>query len=158
MIDRRQWREGDGMFDDDEPPIRLIDPHREVLTGTGYDLDEIGALPDVDLPRAGVEPDADYRARLMVRLRELLVAALTPAVATGEYLDRWMMGHEWRGQMGSEAIARAMARGELFSPEILQTMANSDFGKAIAAHLGLGTAPADESKPNHVRDAVRANQ
>jgi hypothetical protein len=62
--------------------------------------------------------------------------------------------------------------------ELLEFVANGDFAKAIADHLGLtidaltpavatgeyldrwclnNRAPAD-TKPNHVRDAVRANQ
>lgn len=93
-------------------PMTLIDPRQTVLVESGYGLDAIGAMRGVDLPRAGAEPDADYRARLMVRLWEPLVAALTPAVATGEYLDQWCINNR---------------------------------------------APDEEAKPNHVRDAVRAN-
>jgi len=79
------------MFDDDEPPVRLIDPHKEVLTGTGCELDAIGDLPDVDLPRAKVETDASYRERLAVKLTSWF-DTLTPAIATGEYLDHWHRG------------------------------------------------------------------
>lgn len=69
--------------------MSLIDPRQTVLVESGYGLDAIGAMRGVDLPRVGAEPDADYRARLMVRLWEPLVAELNIAVATGEYLDQW---------------------------------------------------------------------
>lgn len=57
------------MFDDDEPPVIFIDPHEAVLTDTGYALDALGSLDGVKLPRHSIEPDADYRVRLIARLR-----------------------------------------------------------------------------------------
>jgi hypothetical protein len=94
--------------------LTLIDPRQTVLIESGHGLDSIGAMRGIDLPRDGIETDADYRARLMMRLWEQTVIALTPAIATGEYLDAWLLANK-------------------------------------------PPAPADESKPNHVRDAVRAN-
>jgi hypothetical protein len=99
--------------------MNLVDPYEALLIGSGYALDAVGSIKGIDLPRNGVEPDDIYRSRLISKW----VLFLTPEVATGEYLDRWMMDHEWRGPMGTEI-----------------------------------TALADEPKPNHVRDAVRANQ
>jgi hypothetical protein len=93
--------------------ITLIDPRQTVLIESGYGLDAIGAMKGVDLPRWVTETDHVYRKRLMDRLWEPLVTELTPAVATGEYLDQWCLNNR---------------------------------------------APAEEPKPNHVRDAVRANQ
>jgi hypothetical protein len=78
--------------------MTLIDPRQAVQIESGYALDAIGALGDVNLPRKSGEPDHPYRQRLSLRL--------------------W----ERYGPMGTET-----------------------------------TAP-DEPKPNHVRDAVRANQ
>ncbi|MFM0141705.1 hypothetical protein [Paraburkholderia sp. RL18-085-BIA-A] len=78
--------------------MSLIDPRQTVYLESGYGLDAIGAMNDVNLPREAGETDHAYRGRLTVRL--------------------W----EWRGPMGTET-----------------------------------TAPADDTKPNHVRDAVRAN-
>lgn len=49
--------------------VRFIDPREAVLIETGYGLDAIGALTYVEMPRNGVEPDADYRTRLIARLR-----------------------------------------------------------------------------------------
>ncbi|MFL9943759.1 hypothetical protein [Paraburkholderia graminis] len=94
-------------------PMTLIDPRQTVLIESGTGLDVIGAMSCVNLPRAGLEADADYRARLMMRLWAPLVAELIPAVGTGEYLDHWCINNR---------------------------------------------APDEEAKPNHVRDAVRANQ
>jgi hypothetical protein len=91
-------REGVVMFDDDEPPVRLIDPQRDVLIETGYGLDDIGALAEVGLLRDGFEPDDIYRSRLMGRIFA-----------------------------GATESARC------------------------------ATAP-DDTTPNHVRDAIRANQ
>lgn len=96
--------------------MQFIDPYEALLIGSGYALDAVGSIKGMDLPRCGVEPDDIYRMRLISKW----VLFLTPAVATGEYLDAWM-SHEWHGPMGSET-----------------------------------TAP-DDTKPNHVRDAVRAN-
>lgn len=44
-----------------------IDPAVE----TGYGLDAIGAREDVKLPRSAIEPDSDYRKRLVAKLREI---------------------------------------------------------------------------------------
>jgi hypothetical protein len=82
-----------------------IDPRQTIHLESGYGLDAIGAMKGVDLPRDGAEPDIDYRARLMVRLWEPMVAALTPAVATGEYLDLWWGAHEHQGHVGTETTA-----------------------------------------------------
>jgi hypothetical protein len=100
------------MFDDDEPPVRLIDPQQEVLTGIGYHLDAVGELPDVNLPRDAGETDASYRERLDAKLSSWL-DAFTLVAATGEYLDLW---------------------------------------------FGTETTAPDDTQPNHVRDAVRANR
>lgn len=48
--------------------VRFIDPHQAVLTESGYGLDAIGSLRDVDLKRKGIETDAVYRARLIAKL------------------------------------------------------------------------------------------
>jgi hypothetical protein len=48
--------------------VRFIDPREAVLTAGGVALDAIGSMRDVNLPRNGIETDADYRARLMRRL------------------------------------------------------------------------------------------
>ena len=56
------------MFDDDEPPVRLIDPHNDVLIESGYGLDAIGSLDEVNLPRDGFEPDDIYRSKLMGKI------------------------------------------------------------------------------------------
>lgn len=82
--------------------MTLLDPRQTVVLESGYGLDRIGAMRGIDLPRDGAEPDIDYRARLMVRLWEPMVAALTPAVATGEYLDLWRAAHEYQGHAGAE--------------------------------------------------------
>jgi hypothetical protein len=80
-------------------PMTLIDPRQTIWLESGYALDAIGAMSDVDLPRKAHEPDHPYRQRLSIRL--------------------W----EHRGPTN-----------------------------------GTETAPQDEPKPNHVRDAVWANQ
>ncbi|CAE6859492.1 hypothetical protein R69746_07741 [Paraburkholderia aspalathi] len=51
------------------PAIQFVDPCEAVLTDTGSALDSIGALDGVKLARDGVEPDADYRLRLIAKLR-----------------------------------------------------------------------------------------
>jgi hypothetical protein len=88
--------------------MSLIDPRQTVLVEAGYGLDAIGAMRGVDLPRADVETDADYRARLMVRLWEPLVESLTPAVATGEYLDRWLLGNRPVEEAGPNHVRDAV--------------------------------------------------
>lgn len=40
-----------------------------VMMEIGLGLDAIGSLPEVNLPRASMEPDHDYRERLIARLR-----------------------------------------------------------------------------------------
>jgi hypothetical protein len=87
--------------------MTLIDPRQAVMIESGLGLDAIGAMKGVDLPRDGVEPDVDYRSRLMVRLWNPLAVDLTPAVATGEYLNQWVIAREWRGPMGTETTAPA---------------------------------------------------
>jgi hypothetical protein len=99
--------------------MEFIDSYEALLMGSGHALDAVGSIKGIDLPRHGVEPDDIYRSRLISKW----VVFLTPEVATGEYIDRRMMNHEWHGPMSTET-----------------------------------TAPADDTKPNHVRDAVRANQ
>lgn len=69
--------------------MSLIDPRQTVHIESGSGLDAIGAMNGVDLPRDGVEMDADYRVRLTARLWEPLMSDLNVAVATGEYLDEW---------------------------------------------------------------------
>lgn len=87
---------------------QFVDPYEALLVGSGYALDAIGSIKGIDLPRDGAEPDDVYRTRLISKW----VLFLTPATATGEYLDRW---------------------------------------------FGTETTTPDDTKPNHVRDAVRAN-
>jgi hypothetical protein len=48
----------------------MIDPRQTIHLASGYRLDAIGAMKGVDLARQGIEPDVDYRVRLMVRLWE----------------------------------------------------------------------------------------
>jgi hypothetical protein len=165
------------MFDDDEPPVRLIDPHKDVLIETGYGLDAIGALEDIKLPRNSGEPDDPYRARLIEQLRGDKPAAyrfewwalpdqfsphgrlmhsgccdhindLRGAVwaGFGEYNAGWI----WITQNGERRMVLHCAQ---FDQEY--------FWPAHAHQNSAGTetiAPPDDTKPNHVRDAVRANQ
>lgn len=49
----------------------MTDPRKTVLIETGHGLDAIGARPEVDLPRNGIETDHDYRNRLIERMRDL---------------------------------------------------------------------------------------
>lgn len=81
--------------------MQLFDPYEAMLTGSGYALDAVGSIQGIDLPRNGAEPDDVYRTRLISKW----VLFLTPATATGEYLDQWLMDHEWRGPMGAETKA-----------------------------------------------------
>lgn len=68
--------------------VRFIDPREVIWTAIGLELDAIGSMRYIDLPRADTDTDDDYRKRLIARMWEG-VEALTPAVATGEYLDKW---------------------------------------------------------------------
>jgi hypothetical protein len=47
----------------------ISDPHEAALTETGYGLDAIGSLRYVSVQRKDAEPDADYRTRLIAKLR-----------------------------------------------------------------------------------------
>jgi hypothetical protein len=73
--------------------MQIVDPYEAMLVGSGYALDAVGSIRGIDLPRDGVEPDDVYRSRLISKW----VVFLAPAVATGEYLDQWLVGHEHRG-------------------------------------------------------------
>jgi hypothetical protein len=68
--------------------VRFIDPREVIWTAIGLELDAIGSMRYIDLPQADTEKDDDYRKRLIARMWES-VEALTPAVATGEYIDKW---------------------------------------------------------------------
>ncbi len=67
--------------------LTLIDPRQTVMIESGCGLDVIGAMKGIDLPRDAVETDADYRARLTVRLWNPLAVDLTPATATDPARD-----------------------------------------------------------------------
>jgi hypothetical protein len=148
------------MFDDDEPPVVLFDPDRAVLIGSGHDLDAVGAMPDINLLRNSVEPDLDYRLRLLAKIRWLRGEGVSMAIhgvdaylKFEEYLDKqtvcdieglpYLVRHieiempSARGQIG-------VIPARLLDHEWRGPMSNKT------------TAP-DETKPNHIRDAVRAN-
>ena len=48
--------------------VRFIDPREAVWTASGVQLDAIGSMNYVDLPRNQYEPDHEYRHRLITRL------------------------------------------------------------------------------------------
>jgi hypothetical protein len=50
---------------------RLFDTRDAVMLASGIRLDAFGRLPGIDLPRNGIEPDHDYRNRLIEKLRKL---------------------------------------------------------------------------------------
>lgn len=80
------------------------------------------ALLNPDYPVIKTTEEADALAdRGMQKLWGLLLGELTPAIATGEYFDQWLIDHEHHGPTGTET-----------------------------------TAP-DDTRANHVRDAVWAN-
>ncbi len=85
--------------------LTLIDPRQTVVLESGYGLDRIGAMRGIDLPRASAETDLDYRARLMARLWEPLIDSIAPAVATGIYLDQWLIGHTHGALTSGETTA-----------------------------------------------------
>lgn len=61
-------------------PLTWIDPRQTVLVESGFGLDAIGAIGGIDLPRDGMEADADYRGRLMVRLSNPSRSELEPPI------------------------------------------------------------------------------
>lgn len=55
----------------------MADPRKTVFLESGHGLDAIGARPEIDLPRNGIETDHDYRNRLIERMKETDAPSVT---------------------------------------------------------------------------------
>lgn len=49
----------------------MTNPRKTVFLESGHGLDAIGARPELDRPRNGIETDHDYRNRLIERMKEI---------------------------------------------------------------------------------------
>lgn len=149
--------------------LEILDPQKMALIGSGYGLDAVGARPEVNLPRRDVEPDMDYRLRLLTKLRwlngegsSMVIGGWDDFHKFDDFLKRrepceidglkyFVVGVDFETRHGRGTVN--------FMPCI-----PAESIPGLAAHDWRGplygtetTAPADEPAPNHVRDAVRAN-
>jgi hypothetical protein len=115
--------------------------HEPVLYERGYGLDAIGAQPDVDLPRDGLETDHDYRNRLIEKKRSVYRKKLLQSIDAGS--------------VRVYTVADGVQSAPMTSAEYERYIAERDH--EWHGPMGTETTAPDEPKPNHVRDAVRAN-
>lgn len=150
------------MLDDDEPPVRLIDPHKDALIESGYGLDAIGALEEINLPRNGTETDMGYRLRLLAKMRWLRGEGVRMAIhgvdaylKFKEYLDK-------RTICDIEGLPYFVRHIEIEMPSArgqISVIPAMPVDHEWRGPMGSETTdPPDDTNPNHVRDAVNANR
>lgn len=153
-------------------PATFIDPRQTVLVESGFGMDAIGARAEMNLPRRGVEPDMDYRLRLLAKMHWMRGEGSSMAICNWDDFHRFdellkrgesveidglkyfVVGVDFETRHGRGTVN--------FMPRI-----PAELVPGLSAHEWRGpmygtktTAPEgnSEPRPNHVRDAVRANQ
>lgn len=142
--------------------LRFGGARYSAMVERGYGLDAIGALNEVELPRSAGETDQAYRERLIVKLDWLCGVSKPIVIDMADFcqyllwLEKSMSvevdGLQYLVQSVSFKNGRACA---WLMPAIPLQLADRERRGPIGTET---TAPVDEPKPNHVRDAVRANQ
>lgn len=134
----------------------------DAMIERGLGLDAIGVLSEVELPRKDGETDQAYRERLIVKLDWLC--------GVGMGIDLDMEGFSKYKQWLEKSLPVMVGGLEYFVQQV--GYENGRFGAWLMPAVPLQlvdhewrgpmgtetTGPQDDTKPNHVRDAVRANR
>lgn len=163
--------------------IQFSGPRYSAMTAIGFELDGIGELNGVDMPRRDGEDDHTYRERLIPKLDWLCGVGKGMEYLSMDDFSKWEMrlknsqpvevdGLRYFVQSISYECGRfevwltPCVPLELIAPYLDIKIATGEFlDQWTADHewrgptIGETTTPPDDStpKPNHVRDAVRAN-
>ena len=143
--------------------LEILDPQKTALIGRGYGLDAVGARPEVNLPRRDVEPDMGYRMRLLAKLRWLNgepISLPTQGINTYMELCEALNKQEPYDIDGLPYLIRHVEINMPHADGWMEAIPAMQIDGVWCGRLygTETTAPADEPKPDHVRDAVLANQ
>jgi hypothetical protein len=132
------------------------------MTAIGVTLDGVGELDGVDLPRNGIESDHAYRERLTAKLDWLCGFSKPVEIADMDGFSKYKLWLEKRSPVlidGLEYLVRQVSYengrfGAWLMPAVPLQMVDHEW----RGPMGTETTAPDDTKPNHVRDAVRANR
>jgi hypothetical protein len=133
------------------------------MTAIGCGLDGIGELEKVELPRAEGETDQAYRERLIVKLDWLCGTTKPIEIADIDEFSKYKLWLENQSPvligglryLVQQVIYENGRFGAWLMPAVPLQLIDHEWRGPMGTET---TTPPDDTKPNHVRDAVRANQ
>lgn len=143
--------------------LRFGGARYSAMTAIGYGLDGIGELDGVDLTRAEAEPDQRYRERLIAKLNWLCCFSKPVEIADMDGFSEYQLWLEKSTPVEIDGLKYFVQQvsyengrfGAWLMPAVPLQLVDHEWRGPMGTQT---TAPATEPKPNHVRDAVRANQ
>ncbi|WP_155308304.1 hypothetical protein [Burkholderia gladioli] len=144
--------------------LRFGGARYSAMTAVGHELDGIGELIDVDLPRLSVETDQAYRERLIVKLDWLCGYSKTiefDIADLGKY-RLWLEQSTLLEIDGLRYLVQSVIyengrAGAWLMPAVPLQLIEPTIGIYIDKRL-TPASPEPTPQPNHVRDAVNANR